>query len=825
MRVGRLGAVVLLVAIVMVVGILRTVVRVVTPDPPRPTAAREVFGPSLTKRLALIVLDGIRYDVATDGRRMPRLAQRFHGHAGAELWAEPISMTASAALVIGTGTHAGIDLAIRNETAKPSPYEDVFTTARGAGLRTGIVGDPVWTNMYPGAWDVMRADPHLVAVGADDDAAALLAAKATQTLTPPLDLGVYHFNTPDHMAHGHGIASAAYEAYIAGFDAHLDELLAAFPPDTTVIVLGDHGATMAGIHGSGTDEQRRTFLVAWGPGIVPGARTLERVDDVDLAPTLAALLGVPPPRSSRGHPLTAWLAMDDASRAALACANVRALAEVAGEGDLARGACEPGQSTGTRLAAARASARDLDARIGERLAAAQGGGMRVSAFSLAMTALLAWLVFAARGEREAEMTRRARGLTALAFGVALAASVLVTARLETLPGAWLTPARIALYLVFNAPLVVWLVRPAWTSTLLAQRPVLAPLVLPGLLVLTETHSALVESYALSVVLVGFALTRGVPGASASASASARPSSLRELAFFAPLVFGTAVVCIDAGNFVPPSLLGAPTVQLGFAVASLVAFAAVRHRRLRPTLGATASCAALAVACLVLRRAAPPSLCLAGWALCTTLALAAAFGRRRAMAELVGIAAYAWVSRDLEIPFLLATYLVAVAFGEALARDLARPASSNAPQLAVLALVTFAFAWGYVQTVAIQQGIHFMHLDFGAGTFRDPDVTLHRIVFALIYKYTLARAFLLFGLLAPLTHAIRLRALAALVAVYALRATVLVASLEAARHSFWTPIWVTSELPHVLLPLVLAAAAAAFARARAPISVPEASIHV
>ena len=56
-----------------------------------------------------------------------------------------------------------------------------------------------------------------------------------------------------------------------------------------------------------------------------------------------------------------------------------------------------------------------------------------------------------------------------------------------------------------------------------------------------------------------------------------------------------------------------------------------------------------------------------------------------------------------------------------------------------------------------------------------------------------------------------------------RATVLVASLEAARQSFWTPVWVTSELPHVLLALLVVATAYAFTQA--PPSLREAPAHV
>jgi hypothetical protein len=827
MRSSRLGSLVLLLAVVLVVGIATMVMRVVTPAPPSAELSpRAPLGPPLTRRLALVVLDGVRLDVATDGRRMPRLAERFRAHAGAALWAEPISMTASAALVIGTGAHAGIDQAIRNETSMATFFEDVFSIARKAQLRTGTVGDPVWIGLYPKGWAVTRAeDVHQLAVGVGDDAARFSEAGAFQALEPPVDVAVYHFATPDHMAHGFGIASPVYEAYIASFDALLATFLSGFSSDTTVIVLGDHGATMSGIHGSDTEEQRRTFMVAYGPGVVPGPRSLPRADQVDLAATMAALLGVATPRHSRGHPLLAWLEESDEARATAACRNVQDLARSLGaamDGASLAPACDPARSANARVASALPIARDLDARTGEAETAAQRSGFTLSIFATAVTALLGFVIFF--------RTMPARALVAggLAFGLALGASIFITAYLERLPGAWLTPARITLYVLFNAPILLWILVPIPTSRVLERATVLAPVLFPGVLVLTESHSALNEAYLLSAVLVAFALTRGIPTSEGFPWAwrSVAPS---RLALYGLPLLGASVVCIDAGNFTPAWLEAAPRVELTIAFVSLFAFAGLRHARLKPALWGTVTCALIAAASLALRRSAPAYVCLAGWAVVTLLATVALYRRRRSYAELLAFGSYAWVSRDLEVPFFLATYLVAVGFGDAMGKRLAEQdrAGTNrgaAARILTLSVVTFLFAWGFVQLVGVQLGLHFMHFDFAAGAFRDLGVSMPRIVLALVYKYAVARAFLLFGALLPLPRSMQVLALRSLVALYALRATVLVGSLEAARGSFWTPVWVTSELPHVLLALLMVAVAHALLREPRPL-VPEAPTHV
>lgn len=824
MRLGRQGSVVLAIALALVIGIVAMAMRVVTPPPPPSNlAARAALGAPLTKRLALVLLDGIRFDVATDGRRMPRLAERCRSSASAELWAEPISMTASAALVFGTGAHAEIDQAIRNETSQPTFFEDLFTIARGAHLRTGTVGDPVWTGLFPTGWDVTRVEPHQLAVGVGDDEARFLEATALQAIEPPVELAVYHFATPDHMAHGHGIASQAYETYIEHFDRLLAEFLARFSLDTTVIVLGDHGATMGGIHGTDTEEQRRTFMTASGPGIVRGGSSppLPRVDDVDLAPTMAALLGLPVPRHARGEPLVSWLDVNADTRATMACDNLRDLARPLGaaadEAALAP-ACDPRRPAADRVASALAIARALDTRTSEASAAAQQRDFALSAFATVLAAVLSFLLFF----RAVSFVSLA--LSGVAFATALGISVFLTANLERLPGAWLTPSRIGLFVLFNAPLLLWVLRPTATTRILDRAPVLAPVVFPGVLVLTETHSALTEAYILSAVLVGFALTRGIPTVTGLPRtwASAPP---HRMALYALPLLAASVVCIDAANFVPTWLLAAPRLQLAIALTSLVAFAAFRHVRLGPKLVGTVATTALAALSLELRRNAPASVCLVGWGLLTILAAVAIHRRQRAYAELLAFASYAWVSRDLEVPLLLASYVVAIGFGEAVGKQLAEsPAPSR---VLTLSIVSFVFAWGFVQLAGIQMGMHFMHFDFAAGTFRDLGVSMPRIMIALVYKYAVARGFLLFGVLLPLSRPMRLLVLRSLIALYALRAAVLVGSLEAARNTFWTPIWVTSELPHVLLALLMVAIAYALTPTESPLplTLREAPSHV
>ncbi|MFF2534928.1 alkaline phosphatase family protein [Streptomyces cyaneofuscatus] len=104
----------------------------------------------------------------------------------------------------------------------------------------------------------------------------------------------------DIVGHNLGAAHAQYRAAIDVIDGYLGRLLAAIKARPTyaterwtVIVATDHGHTNAGGHGGSTIEERRTFVLAQGPGIAAGA-TPRDTRLVDVAATVFKQLGIAP---------------------------------------------------------------------------------------------------------------------------------------------------------------------------------------------------------------------------------------------------------------------------------------------------------------------------------------------------------------------------------------------------------------------------------------------------------------------------------------------------------------------------------------------------
>jgi predicted AlkP superfamily pyrophosphatase or phosphodiesterase len=120
-------------------------------------------------------------------------------------------------------------------------------------------------------------------------------------------LTVVVFNEPDSTGHSKRWGSAAYYAKLAELDALIalieNGVKDAGLYDTTVFVLSaDHGGILWG-HGFNTPGQRRIPLIIYGSAIREGFVIPSPVSICDIAPTMAAMLGLEAPPEWTGKSL------------------------------------------------------------------------------------------------------------------------------------------------------------------------------------------------------------------------------------------------------------------------------------------------------------------------------------------------------------------------------------------------------------------------------------------------------------------------------------------------------------------------------------------
>jgi hypothetical protein len=256
----------------------------------------------LARRVVIFVVDGL---TLTESRSLPTIEELrakgspFVADAGFPTFSRP------AYHVLLTGVDQGAGGVRLNEHRGPTRFDNVVTRARAAGIKTAAVG-----NSVPWIGELFGADLDLNVFGPGFERAL------EQALDPRYGLVVVHLAETDKVAHRRGAASPEYRAAARAADARIARVLQSL--DLTrdaVVVVSDHGHRAAGGHGGVEPEVRLVPLVIAGAGVRRAPEGQARL--VDVAPTVAALLGLAPPGQLRGKPLLDSLELSEQERAAV----------------------------------------------------------------------------------------------------------------------------------------------------------------------------------------------------------------------------------------------------------------------------------------------------------------------------------------------------------------------------------------------------------------------------------------------------------------------------------------------------------------------------
>lgn len=302
----------------------------------RPLPFGDIAVPALSESVVLFVVDGLRVDAS---RGMPNLSSLRDGATNLIALAEQPSLSLPGGAVLGTGAPPVVHGVTTNWYEGPIAIDSMFAAARRAGVPTAFFGWDGWTGLYGAHLDRSAAP------AADKDAAGVhdLAVRdlAREHLLAaggrPAGLTVVYFSGTDDKGHAFGGASPEYLAETLIVDGYLGELLSLLDLTyTTVLVTADHGHVDAGGHGGWEPAVLEIPLVLAGRGIVrPAAGGTGAADgdwpivrQMDVAPTITALLGAGVPTHALGTHLADWLQATAAWQAARAVAAAAARARL-----------------------------------------------------------------------------------------------------------------------------------------------------------------------------------------------------------------------------------------------------------------------------------------------------------------------------------------------------------------------------------------------------------------------------------------------------------------------------------------------------------------
>ena len=266
-----------------------------------------------TDNLVLVIVDGLRYDTSTEMPFLNELATR-----GTELTvigdSPSYSQNAWTTLLTGASPQiSGAPTISEGDVDRITPIQadHLFAAATRAGQSTALYGFYWWKEMVPPEfWD---AGAFTEGEDAAADQSILLPALA-QLETDAPDFMLIHLDQIDYAGHQHGGKSKEYREAALRVDTHLEEIVSRLDLNhQTIVVVSDHGHINDGGHGGGDRVVLTTRLVAAGKGTRAGDHG--EIRQIDVAPTLAALMGVPMPVRAEGQFAGELLAWDDETRA------------------------------------------------------------------------------------------------------------------------------------------------------------------------------------------------------------------------------------------------------------------------------------------------------------------------------------------------------------------------------------------------------------------------------------------------------------------------------------------------------------------------------
>jgi hypothetical protein len=283
-----------------------------------PPAPGQPLGKPAARQVLFVLIDALRDDTSHNAEVMPFLNDLRARGAWATMHSRPPSYSEPGYTVLLTGAWPDISdgpaVNLAYDLIPTWTQDNLFSAAHRAGFKTAVSGYNWFEKLIP------QADVNASFYTPGEDQAADRAV--VDAALPWLRSGEYqlvlvHIDQVDYAGHHEGgPRDPRWNAAAARADGLLRELVGALDLSRdAVLVVSDHGQIDAGGHG-GTEPivLVEPFVLA-GAGVRPGA--YGDVNMVDVAPTLATLLGTALPASSQGQPRTALLALEPETLAAL----------------------------------------------------------------------------------------------------------------------------------------------------------------------------------------------------------------------------------------------------------------------------------------------------------------------------------------------------------------------------------------------------------------------------------------------------------------------------------------------------------------------------
>lgn len=266
-------------------------------------------------KVILVLCDALRYDAAIAG-------MGFLGHlveAGLASLYKVLGELPSMSRPMYETVHTGLSVTqhgvVSNQVVRRSKMPNIFQSARDAGKTTAAAANFWFSELYNRApydpLDDREVDDESLLIQHGrfyyDDAIPdveifVTAGMLVRKYSP--DYLLVHPMGMDDVGHKFGADSSEYRNNAIRQDVMLANLIPEWMErGYTILVTGDHGINADKMHGGTTPEVREVPLFLIRPGIPGAGDTGEVTSQLQIAPTICKLLGIPIPETMLQPPI------------------------------------------------------------------------------------------------------------------------------------------------------------------------------------------------------------------------------------------------------------------------------------------------------------------------------------------------------------------------------------------------------------------------------------------------------------------------------------------------------------------------------------------
>jgi hypothetical protein len=272
--------------------------------------AGDPLGTQVTRKVVLVIVDALREDTSLKSDVMPNLNLLRQKGAWATMHSQPPSFSQPGYSTILTGAWPEINDSpvINVDTSEIQTFtqDDIFSAAKRAGFKTAISAFDWFGQLLP----AKAVDKSFYTPLEDQQADLDVMSAVTPWLSADhYQLILIHLDQVDYAGHHEGgPLDPRWDAAAKRVDGMLGDVLARLDLNLdTLLVISDHGQIDRGGHGGQDAIVLIEPFVLAGRGVKPGH--YGNMQMVDVAPTLAALLGISLPASAQGKVLTDMLTL------------------------------------------------------------------------------------------------------------------------------------------------------------------------------------------------------------------------------------------------------------------------------------------------------------------------------------------------------------------------------------------------------------------------------------------------------------------------------------------------------------------------------------